>query len=302
MRFFLLGLHLFGGCVLTLSGCATGPDVDETIKDSPRGSVYLERIADRSFQAAHPIKLDVVTIAKVLSGVYVRNDQSTVQTFFSGKPDALRAFSDEEVTFLTPLIAEGLRRAAPDQQVGFRIAQIGLPGHAHNTGGGVGSSEPPLTLRPRESTTGVIHAYGRSLYLTLTEYRLRTRSRPTPSTWPTADFRTTRVCSTTPSCFVPEAAKRPDSYLDARSTDKTLVIDYELLATLYPPRPDRCLRQSPSPRPHRPAATKEKGDPAKNAKARSEALRKELERSSGNPRTGRRRARSQQQIPSPKVD
>src|SRR5688572_33274342 len=162
MQFLLLGVQLSGGCVLALSVCATGPDVDETIKDSLRGSVYLERISDRSFQAAHPIKLDVATIARVLSGVYVRNNQSTLQTFFSGKPDALRAFSDEEVTFLTPLIAEGLRRAAPDQQVGFRIAQIGIPGHAHNTGGGVRSSEPPLTLHLRESTSGVIHPYARS--------------------------------------------------------------------------------------------------------------------------------------------
>jgi hypothetical protein len=31
-----------------------------------------------------------------------------------------------------------------------------------------------------------------------------------------------------------EAAKRPDSYLDARSTQKTLVIDYQFLAMLPP--------------------------------------------------------------------
>jgi len=32
--------------------------------------------------------------------------------------------------------------------------------------------------------------------------------------------------------FVPESAKRPDSYRDTRSTDATLVIDYDLLATI----------------------------------------------------------------------
>jgi hypothetical protein len=275
MRRFLLGLHLFGGCVLALSGCATGPDVDETIKDSPRGSVYLERIADRSFQAAHPIKLDVATIARVLSGVYVRNDQSTVQTFLSGKPDALRAFSDEEVTFLTPLIAEGLRRAAPDQQVGFRIAQIGLPGHAHNTGGGVGSSEPPLTLHPRESTTGVIHAYGRSLYLTLTEYRLRTEPANTINMANRRLPDDTGLLNHT-VLFVPEAAKRPDSYLDARSTDKTLVIDYALLAALPASAGSPSSESSPPPMASPPATTKEKGDPAKND-GEIEALRKELQ-------------------------
>ena len=275
MRLFLLGLHLFGGCVLALSGCATGPDVDETINDSPRGSVYLERIADRSFRAAHPIRLDVVTIARILRGVYVRNDQSTLQTFFSGKPDALRAFSDEEVTFLTPLIAEGLRRAAPDQQVGFRIAQIGLPGHAHNTGGGVGSSEPPLTLHPRESTTGVIHAYGRSLYLTLTEYRLRAEPANTINMANRRLPDNTGLINHT-VLFVPEAAKRPDSYLDARSTDKTLVIDYELLAALPASTGLPLSEPSPPPTAAPPPATKERGEPAKNENE-IEALRKELQ-------------------------
>lgn len=275
MRLFLLGLHLFGGCVLALSGCATGPDVDETINDSARGSVYLERIADRSFRAAHPIRLDVVTIARILRGVYVRNDQSTLQTFFSGKPDALRAFSDEEVTFLTPLIAEGLRRAAPDQQVGFRIAQIGLPGHAHNTGGGVGSSEPPLTLHPRESTTGVIHAYGRSLYLTLTEYRLRAEPANTINMANRRLPDNTGLINHT-VLFVPEAAKRPDSYLDARSTDKTLVIDYELLAALPASTGSPPSEPSPPPTAAPPTATKERGEPAKNENE-IEALRKELQ-------------------------
>ena len=275
MRLFLLGLHLFGGCVLALSGCATGPDVDETIKDSPRGSVYLERIADRSFRAAHPIRLDVVTIARILRGVHVRNDQSTLQTFFSGTPDALRAFSDEEVTFLTPLIAEGLRRAAPDQQVGFRIAQIGLPGHAHNTGGGVGSSEPPLTLHPRESTTGVIHAYGRSLYLTLTEYRLRAEPANTINMANRRLPDNTGLINHT-VLFVPEAAKRPDSYLDARSTDKTLVIDYELLAALPASTGSPPSEPSPPPTAAPPTATKERGEPAKN-ESEIEALRKELQ-------------------------
>ena len=275
MRLFLLALHLSGCCVLVLSGCATGPEVDETIKDSPRGSVYLERIADRSFRAAHPISLDVVTIARILRGVYVRNDQSTVQTFFAGKPDALRAFSDDEATFLSPLIAEGLRRAAPDQQVGFRIAQIGLPGHAHTTGGGVGSSEPPLTLHPRESTTGVIHAYGRSLYLTLREYRLRAEPANTINMANRRLPDNTGLNSHT-VLFVPEAAKRPDSYLDARSTDKTLVIDYELLSALPASAGSPPSEPSPPPKAAPPSATKEKGEPAKN-ESEIEALRKELQ-------------------------
>ena len=75
--------------------------------------------------------------------------------------------------------------------------------------------------------------------------------------------------------FVPEAAKRPDSYLDARSTDKTLVIDYELLAAL-PASAGSLSAESSSPMAAPPATTKEKGDPAKN-ESEIGALRKELE-------------------------
>jgi hypothetical protein len=275
MRVCHLGIGFIIGCILAFSGCATGPEVDETIKDSPRGSVYLERIADRSFRAAHPIKIDANTIALVLRGVYVREDQSALQNFFSGKPDALRAFSEEEVAFLTPLIAEGLMRAAPDQQVAFRLAQIGLPGHAHNTGGGVGSSEPPLALHPRESTTGVIHAYGRSLYVTISEYRLR----PEPAN--TINMANRRVPDNTglinhTVLFVPEAAKRPDSYLDAHSTDKTLAIDYELLASLPASTGSPPSQPSPSPMVAPPPPTTEKREPAKK-EGEIEALRKELD-------------------------
>ena len=220
------------GSLVALSACSTGPEVDVTIHESPQGAVYLERIADRSFQAAHPIKIDSNTIALVMGGVLVRDDQGALQNFFAGKPDARRAFSDNEVAYLAPLISDGLKRAAADQQVGFRVEQIGAPGYSERVGAGVGSSEPPLTLHPRESTTGTIYAYGRSLYLTLTQYRYRQE----PAT--TINMANRRIPDATglvnhTVSFVPEAAKRPDSYHDARSTDKTLVIDYELLARLH---------------------------------------------------------------------
>ena len=260
---------------LTLSACSTAPDIDVTIHESAQGSVYLERISDRTFQAAHPIRIDPSTIGLVLSGVLVREDQSAVQNFFTGAPDARRAFTEGEVAYLAPLISEGLRRAASDQQVGFRIAQIGLPRHAHNTGGGVGSSEPPLELRPKETTSGVIHAYGQSLYLTITEYRVRTEP---PNTINMANRRlpdSSGLINHT-VLFIPEAAKRPDSYLDARSTDKTLVIDYQLLAKLPLPSGAPAAAQ-PAPTPAAPqAATGGKAEPA-GKDADIEALRKELQ-------------------------
>jgi hypothetical protein len=259
---------------LFMSACSTGPDVDVMIHDAPQGAVYLERISGRSFQAAHPIKIDPATIGRVLSGVLVKDDQGLIKTFFMGIPDAYRAFSESEVAYLAPLISEGLRKAASDQQVGFRIDQIGQPGLVHARGGGVGSSEPPLELRPKETTSGVVYAYGQSLYVTITEFRVRNE----PAN--TINMANRRLPDNTglnnhTLLFLPEAAKRPDSYLDARSTDKTLVIDYQLLAAL-PPASIPSASSQPSPQPAPPAVTGGKAEPPQKD-AEIEALRKELQ-------------------------
>jgi hypothetical protein len=276
MRLVSLVMSVIVGWMWAAFGCSTGPEVDVTLHESAHGAVYLERIGDRSFKAAHPIKLDSGTIVRVLKGISVRNDQGRLQNFFSGTPDARRAFTDDEVAHLAPLLADGLMRAAPDQQVGFRLVQTGHPGYAETAGAGVGSSEPPLTLRPQESTGGVLYAYGRSLYFTLTEYRVR----PEPAM--TINMANRRLPDSTGLAnhtvlFQPEAAKRPDTYRDVHSTDTTLVLDYELLASLPGATDDSpAAALSPSTTAPAQATTHGKGDPAQKD-ADIEALRKELQ-------------------------
>ncbi|MGQ0811202.1 MAG: hypothetical protein ACT4OO_08245 [Nitrospiraceae bacterium] len=216
---------------LLINGCASGPEVDSTIHQTDKGAVYLERIADRSFQAAHPIKLELVTVARVLHGVMVKDEQDFLQTMVAGTASVSSAFSDEEVGFLAPLIAEGLTKAAPDQQVGFRIVQTGAPVYSQTVGGGVGSSEPPLHLSPSETTSGAVYAYGRSLYLTITQLRHRAER---PDTINMANRRLPDLTGLAKRdvLFLPESARRPDSYRGQNSTDATLVIDYELLSAL----------------------------------------------------------------------
>ena len=259
--------------VLGVSACSTGPEVDVTLQESPQGAVYLERISDRSFQAAHPIRIDSATIALVLRGVLVRSDLGIVQNLVAGRSETLRAFSDDNVAYLAPLISDGLTRAAADQQVGFRIEQIGPPGYSEPAGAGLGSSEPPLALHPHESTSGTIYAYGRSLYLTLTQYR----HRPEPAT--TINMANRRLPDTTGLAnrtvlFTPESAKRADTYHDGHSTDATLVIDYELLARLPDSAPATVQSAPPPATP--PAATSGKAEPAQK-ESDIESLRKELQ-------------------------
>ena len=230
-----LALVLLAGVTLALAACATGPDLDLTVHESERGGVYVERIPDRSFQAAHPITLSADTMARVLRGVVVKEDHGLLGYLVAGKPEAVRAFRDEDVEYLAPLLVEGLTKAASDQQVGFRVGQTGTSA---------------------ESAKGSLYVYGRSLYLTLpwliSVYQVRTGGPARSST----------------ILFIPESAIRPDSYRDTRSTDATLVIDYDLLATM-PAAPDMRSTAAQPPTPAKGESTQRDTD--------LDALRKEME-------------------------
>jgi len=186
------------GLTLTLSACATGPEVDLRIHESDRGAVYVERIPDRSFRAAHPVTLSTDTMARVLRGVVVQENRGLLGNMIIGRPEAVRAFRDEDIQFLAPLLAEGLTRAASDQQVGFRVVQPGMS----------------------ELTKGSLYVYGQSLYLTV------------PWLIPLSGNGAGARALPPTVLFIPESAKRPDTSRNARSTDMTLVIDYGLLASL----------------------------------------------------------------------
>ena len=228
-------LPLLTGLLLVASACSTGPELDLALHETDRGAVYLERIADRSFQAAHPITLSADTMARVLRGVVIKENRGLLGILVAGKPEAVRAFGDEDVEYLAPLLVEGLTRAASDEQVGFRVVQTGAPA---------------------ESTKGSLYAYGRSLYLTL------------PWLIPVSRYGAGGPTRSPTILFIPESAKRPDSYRDARSTDATLVIDYGLLATMPAASAMRSTAAQPP--------TPDKGEPTQRD-TDLDALRKELQ-------------------------
>jgi hypothetical protein len=102
-------LVLLIGTTMILSACATGPDLDLTISESDRGAVYVERIPDRSFRAAHPITLSADTMARVLRGVVVKDSRGMVLgNLIPGKPEIGRAFEDQFANCRADLL-RGLR-------------------------------------------------------------------------------------------------------------------------------------------------------------------------------------------------
>jgi len=130
-------------CALVLSGCAGGTKLINTAK----GGVYLEEVSDFSFEASHPAVIDQVTIAKIVKGIYHNDDMNGSSRMSVGGSKPMRIFSDEDAEFLSPLLAQGLAKAKPEQLVWFRVSS--------SAGSG---SEP---------TTGSLYVQTGSLYLTI---------------------------------------------------------------------------------------------------------------------------------------
>jgi hypothetical protein len=289
-----LALVLLTGITLALSGCATGPDLDLTIHESDRGAVYVERIPDRSFRAAHPMTLSADTMARVLRGVVVKDSRGVVLgNLIPGKSEIGRAFEDKDVEYLAPLLVAGLTRAASDQQVGFRVVQVGASTNSQIAGltfcvdsvrfPGTCETEQPSGAISEESTAGSLYAYGQSLYLTLTEYRYRTKRAETSTTADRRLFNPAGMANRTVH-FVPESAKRPDSYRTALSTDATLVIDYGLLATM-PAASDMRSTAAQSPTPVKGEPTQRDTDMDELRKEMQEIKKKLAEQEAGRNRS-----------------
>jgi hypothetical protein len=257
------------GCFFA-AGCASPPRPELTIHDSPRGLVYLEQIPGTSFQATHPITLEAGLITSALRGIQVRDDRNTLQTLFASRPEAARAFSDEEAEFLAPFISTALAKASPDQRIGFRINQTASSPDSKKEGAAPGLSEPPATLAPEEITSGVLFAYGRSLQLHLTRFRSGFQKRSMID-GPNRHYSDQTGLTGRKLVFFPKEAQRPEAFRMGETEFPTLVIDYELLARL-PEQPAAPAPASPAAaRPDQPAA------PAAATAEEVEALKKELQ-------------------------
>ena len=137
------GLVGIAALTLVISGCAGGTK----LAHNPKGSVFLEEVTDWSFEASHPAVIDQLTITKIVKGLYSNDGQSGSSRMSAGGSKPMRIFSDEDAEFLSPLLAQGLSKAKPEQLVGFRVSS--------SAGSG---SEP---------TTGSIYVQKGSIYLTI---------------------------------------------------------------------------------------------------------------------------------------
>lgn len=139
----IMGVLGFAALSLVASGCSS----TAKIAQSAKGNVYLEEVADWSFEASHPAVIDQATMMKIVKGLYNDESQNGTSRMSAGGSKPMRIFSDEDAEFLAPLLAQGLSKAKPEQLVGFRVSSPAGSG-----------SEP---------TTGSIYVQRESIYITI---------------------------------------------------------------------------------------------------------------------------------------
>jgi hypothetical protein len=261
---------------LVATACSTTDQNTKILFEDPRGTVSLQTMSDRSIQATHPVNLEPALLAKILRGIEIQDQEHGIQKFLAGRSAPVPVFSDDQIRFLAPLLAEGLRTAAPDQGIEYRVQTT------HK-----GSM---LESSTTETTAGSLYAYGRLLYVILSQYRysptrtnmmnlndMAYRSRP-----PDSSGLLNRIV-----LFTPSDAQRSDAFdppEGGKPTDRFLAIDYQMLqhapaaATTEKATPQ--MDRVTSPMPESPAGTGAPEAPAHTTEALAqevETLRKELQ-------------------------
>ncbi len=266
--------------LLTMSclamGCA-GPRPTTPIHEAPLGSVFLENVSDNSSQAAHPIKLSETTVADILRGVHTKEKSGLLlllgKALKSTNLNDIRTFSEDDIAFLTPHIATALAQATPNQRVGFHIYSTPQ------------LSQASKVNQNRETTSGHLFADGLSLHFTLTHYRYYPGKKPTTSHKEPRPLPDTDGLRDREVTFLPEAALRPDVYDRSswigKSEDRSLAIDYQLLArVLATPPPSAPVAQPiptvAAPVPQQPPSIPVQAAPGGRNEADLQAFKEEL--------------------------
>jgi len=218
---------------LVSAACYTTAQTGKIIFDDSRGTVSLQTISDRSIQVTHPINLEPALLAQLLKGMKIQDHDlghnhvnglmsMDAWPYYSSVP----VFSEDEIRFLAPPLAEGLRTSAPDQYVEYHV-QTTRKGSA---------LESPTT----ETTAGSLYACGRHLYVILSQYRynpMMTNMRVLDifGRYLTLDYSGLQDRTL---LFTPKAAQRVDRIdppIRGKKSDRFLAIDYQLLQQASPP-------------------------------------------------------------------
>ena len=218
-----LGLTLMGALA---AGCSsTAAPIQPQAAMQPQGAVRLEEIADWEFEASHPSSLDVATLDSLLRALVIAEAQPDMSNLPVDGSKPMTVFSDEDVRYLAPLLAQALSQAQPEYVVAFRLSS--------SAGSG---SEP---------TAGTLYVKHDRLYLTLSEHHGSLAK--TERSW-LGSGRPARIVS-----IMPASAGKIEQALPAaiqgRQHMKSLAIDYQQFAKKTDPAPVTAVAVAPAPQP-----------------------------------------------------
>jgi hypothetical protein len=156
-----------------------------------------------------------------LKGIHVQDQgDRLLQRLLAGPSAPVPAFSDEQIQFLAPRLAEGLHAASPDQQVEYRVQTLyegSMLEHSYT-----------------ETTAGSLYASGQQLFVTLSQYRyskVRTNINVRNINYQSVGLDYNGLKGRI-LVFTPKAAQRSDSFVPppgGKATDRFLAIDYRVL-------------------------------------------------------------------------
>jgi hypothetical protein len=215
----LLALLCFTG-----TACSTTAPTEKILFEDPRGTVSLQTMSDRSIRATHPIRLEPALLVQLLTGLKVHDERLGPHRYVAGfavQPSTNPVFTEEQIQFLAPLLAEGLRMAAPDERIEYRVQTI--------------YEGSILESSTTESTAGSLYAHGRQLFVILSQYRYNPMRinlfkgdiayrQQEPFDYSGLRYRALR--------FAPKAALKadaPNPPTMERWTDRFVAVDFQLL-------------------------------------------------------------------------
>ncbi len=200
--------------VYLMSGCSWTPRVETSIYEGPQVSVSLITVSDESFEADHPVTLQVDTLAHILRGLQIRRGNRLLQRIFSGEAIPQRVLTEEQIAILSPQLQKAFSQVTPEEHVIFQTTGT------HETG-----------IR---AIKGIMYVHGDDLYVTL---NLETHSSHTSTKSAGKGLRPGQEGSGLPVVvFSPKEAlramKQPPGLLGGEKTNH-IVINIPLLASLH---------------------------------------------------------------------
>ena len=110
--------------VWTISGCARLPYTTKIIREDPRVVVLLQHeVAAEHY--THPVELSPDEVTSILRGFSIRKQQRLPLRWFEEEVPPKELFREDDLSVLARPLAEGLRRAGPQERVHFELRAPG---------------------------------------------------------------------------------------------------------------------------------------------------------------------------------